>query len=161
MIHHRWHPLNDVFVWLSKLGTDGIVWLAIGLVVALVWRRALPFALVVLAVAAADGLAVLLKVLIGEKRPTDPTSLVPIPHSQSFPSGHAAIAFAAATMLAVLVPPAAAAFFVLALAIGYSRVYVGVHWPLDVVGGAILGVATALLLLAIARRRSVPLRRPG
>jgi undecaprenyl-diphosphatase len=70
-----------------------------------------------------------------------------------------AIAFAAATVLAVLVPPAAAAFFVLALAIGYSRVYVGVHWPLDVVGGAVLGIATALLLLAVNRRRSVRLLR--
>jgi len=151
--------LNDVFVWLSKLGTDGIVWLAIGLVLALVWRRALPFAVLVLAIGAADGIATLLKVAVGENRPSDPTSLVAIPHSHSFPSGHAAIAFAAATVLAVLMPPAAPLFFVLALAIGYSRVYVGVHWPLDVVGGAFIGAATALLLLAVARRRSMRLRR--
>ena len=159
MIHHRWHPVNDVFVWLSKLGADGIIWLLIGLAVALLWRRVLPFALVVVAVAVADGLAALLKVAVGEHRPTDPTSLVPIPHSHSFPSGHTAIAFSAATVLAVLVPPAAAAFFLLALAIGYSRVYVGVHFPLDVAGGALLGIATALLLLAAARQRSMRLRR--
>ena len=159
MIHHRWHPLNDLFVWLSKVGTYGLVWLVIGLVVAVMWRRVLPFALVVLAVAAADGIATLLKVAIGENRPSDKGSLLTIPHSHSFPSGHTAVAFAAATVLARLVPRASPAFFVLALAIGYSRVYVGVHWPLDVVGGAVIGLVTALLLLAVARRRSVRLRR--
>jgi undecaprenyl-diphosphatase len=159
VIHHRWHPLNDVFVWLSKLGTDGIVWLVIGLGLALVWRRTLPFVLVVLAVAAADGIATLLKLAIGENRPSDTSSLIAIPHSHSFPSGHAAVAFSAATVLAMLAPRAAAAFFLLALAIGYSRIYVGVHWPLDVAGGALVGVATALLLLAVARRRSVRLQR--
>jgi undecaprenyl-diphosphatase len=157
--HHRWHPLNDFFVWLSKIGTYGLVWLGIGLVLALVWRRALPFALVVLAVVAADGIATLVKIAIGENRPADKGSLLTIPHSHSFPSGHSAVAFAAATVLASLVPRVAPAFFALALAIGYSRVYVGVHWPLDVVGGAVIGVATALLLLAIARRQSVRLRR--
>ncbi len=159
MIHHRWHPLNDVFVWLSKIGTDGIVWLVIGLVLALVWRRTLPFVLVVLAVAAADGIATLLKVAIGENRPSGTGSLITIPHSHSFPSGHSAVAFSAATVLAVLVPRAAPAFLLLALAIGYSRIYVGVHWPLDVVGGALVGFVTALLLLAVARRRSVRLQR--
>ena len=159
MIHHRWHPLNDVFVWLSKIGTYGLVWLVIGLVLAALWRRALPFALVVLAVAAADGIASLLKAVVGENRPTDTSALLTIPHSHSFPSGHTAVAFAAATVLTWLVPRAAPAFFALALAIGYSRIYVGVHWPLDVVGGAVIGVVTALLLLAIARRRSMQLRR--
>jgi undecaprenyl-diphosphatase len=159
VIHHRWHPLNDVFVWLSKLGTDGIVWLAIGLALALAWRRVLPLALVVLAVAAADGIAAILKVAIGEKRPHDAGALMSIPSSSSFPSGHTAIAFASATVLSALAPRAAPAFFLLALAIGYSRIYVGVHWPLDVVGGALLGIATALLLLAAVRRRSgAPLR---
>jgi undecaprenyl-diphosphatase len=161
VIHHRWHPLNDVFVWLSKIGSYGLVWLAIGLVLAIVWRRAAPFALVVLAVAAADGIATLLKVAIGENRPSDKGSLLTIPHSHSFPSGHSAVAFAAATVLAWLVPRGAPAFLVLALAIGYSRIYVGVHWPLDVAGGALIGVATALLLLAVARRRSVRPRRSG
>ena len=140
------------------MGSYGLIWLGLGLVVALVWRRAMPFALVVLALAASDGLAALLKVGIGGNRP-NAGSLIAIPHSHSFPSGHAATSFAAATVLAALVPRAAPAFFVLALAIGYSRVYVGVHWPLDVIGGAALGGATALLLLEVARRRSVRLRR--
>jgi undecaprenyl-diphosphatase len=144
---------------LTKIGTHGLVWLALGLALSVVWRRALPFVLVGLAVLAADGLAALVKAAVGENRPTEPDPLVTIPHSHSFPSGHTATAFAGAMMLSYLVPRAAPAFFTLAAAIAYSRLYVGVHFPLDVVGGAVIGVATALLLLAIARRRSVRLRR--
>lgn len=146
-------------MWLTKIGTHGLVWLALGLALSVVWRRALPFVLVALAVLAADGLAGLVKAAVGENRPTEPDPLVTIPHSHSFPSGHAATAFAGATVLSYLVPRAAPAFFALAAAIAYSRLYVGVHYPLDVVGGAVIGVATALLLLAVARRRSARLRR--
>jgi undecaprenyl-diphosphatase len=144
---------------LTKIGTHGLVWLALGLALSVVWRRALPFVLVGLAVLAADGLAALVKAAVGENRPTEPDPLVTIPHSHSFPSGHTATAVAGAMMLSYLVPRAAPAFFTLAAAIAYSRLYVGVHFPLDVVGGAVIGVATALLLLAIARRRSVRLRQ--
>jgi undecaprenyl-diphosphatase len=144
---------------LTKIGTHGLVWLALGLALSVVWRRALPFVLVGLAVLAADGLAALVKAAVGENRPTEPDPLVTIPHSHSFPSGHTATAFAGAMMLSYLVPRAAPAFFTLAAAIAYSRLYVGVHFPLDVGGGAVIGVATALLLLAIARRRSVRLRQ--
>jgi undecaprenyl-diphosphatase len=159
VVHHRWHPLDDVFVWLSKIGGYGLIWLGVGLALSLLWRRATPFVLVLLADAAADGLATLLKFVVGTRRPSGGGPLIAIPHSDSFPSGHTATSFACATVLTALVPRAAPAFYVLALAIGYSRVYVGVHWPLDVVGGAVLGVATALLLLAVTRRRSVRLRR--
>ncbi len=114
----------------------------------------LPFVLVAVAVLAADGLAAIVKTLVGEKRPDDPDPLIVIPHSHSFPSGHTATAFAGATVLSWLEPRAAPAFYVLAAAIAYSRLYVGVHFPLDVVGGLAIGLATALLLLAAARRRS-------
>jgi undecaprenyl-diphosphatase len=146
-------------VWLSKIGSNGLVWLVLGLALTLVWRRAVPFVLVLLADAAADGLATLLKIAVGTHRPSGGGPLIAIPHSDSFPSGHTATSFACATVLAALVPRAAPAFYVLALAIAYSLIYVGAHWPLDVVGGAVLGVATALLLLAGVRRRSVRLRR--
>lgn len=126
----------------------------LGLVVAIVRRRALPFLLVLAAVAAADAIATVLKLAVDESRPAGTSPLVATPHSHSFPSGHTAMAFAGATMLAYLVPRAAIAFYVLALAIGYSRLYVGVHFPLDVVGGAVVGTATSLLLLAAVRRLS-------
>jgi membrane-associated phospholipid phosphatase len=117
--------------------------------------------LVLLADAAAFGVSDLVKGVVGERRPRGYDPLIPFPQSSSFPSGHATVSFACATVLSVLVPRAAPAFFALAAAIAYSRLYLGVHWPGDVVAGAALGVLTALLLLAAARRRSGGRRRRG
>jgi undecaprenyl-diphosphatase len=143
-----------MFVWLTKLGAHGLIWFALALGVALWRRNVFLFVLTAAAVLAADGIAGIVKSLVGEQRPHEPDALVAIPHSHSFPSGHTATAFAGATMLSFFVPRAAPAFYLLAAAIAYSRLYVGVHFPLDVVGGAVIGVATALLLLAASRRRS-------
>jgi undecaprenyl-diphosphatase len=148
-------------VWLSKVGTHGIVWLVLAVVVALLLRNAWVFVVVAAAVLAADGLAGIVKLAVGERRPHEPDPLVTIPHSHSFPSGHTATSFAGATALSLLYPRGAPAFLLLAAAIAYSRLYVGVHFPLDVVGGVVIGIATALLLLAAARRRSPRVLRRG
>jgi membrane-associated phospholipid phosphatase len=126
----------------------------LALVLALVRRDVWILLWTAACVYAADGIASLVKYAVGENRPDFPHALVAVPRSHSFPSGHTATAFAGATALSFFFPRAAPAFFVLAAAIGYSRLYVGVHFPLDVLGGAAIGVATALLLLAVARRRS-------
>jgi undecaprenyl-diphosphatase len=126
-----------------------------------IYRRAAPFVLVLLAVAAADGIASLAKAAVGENRPDEPDPLVTIPHSHSFPSGHTATAVAAAIVLSYFAPRAAPLFVLLAAAVAYSRLYVGVHFPLDIVGGALIGAATALLLLAVVRRRSTQVLRRG
>src|SRR5205823_9012510 len=76
----------------------------------------------------------------------EPKPLVHVPHGGSFPSGHAATSFACATILALAAPRYGGAFFVLAAAIAWSRVYNGVHYPLDVLGGAVLGVLVAIAL---------------
>lgn len=75
------------------------------------------------------------------------------PDSSSFPSGHAASAAAFTTAVAMESPLAGAALAPVAAAVAYSRVHTGVHWPSDVVGGAVLGGAVAL-----ATRRWWPVR---
>jgi undecaprenyl-diphosphatase len=110
---------------------------------------------------AGDLLAYGIKAATGRPRP-HLHPLVAVPHDGSFPSGHATTSFAGATMLAWFAPRLAPGLYVLAAAIGFSRVYVGVHWPYDVLGGAVLG--TVLGLAAITSLRKLarsPRRRPG
>jgi undecaprenyl-diphosphatase len=156
VVHHRWHPLDHVFVWLTRIGTWGLVWVLIALALAIVWRRGSLLIAVVLADIVADALAGLLKSITQVERPplryVHPKALVTLPGGSSFPSGHTATSFACATVLSYFVPRAAPAFYLLALAIGFSRIYVGVHWPLDVLGGAILGVAVGLAVTTLLRR---------
>ncbi len=64
----------------------------------------------------------------------------------SFPSGHAALSFAAATVVSFYYPKTSILFFVAALSIGIGRVAAGVHWPSDILGGAVVGVGTAYTL---------------
>jgi undecaprenyl-diphosphatase len=155
------HPLlTSVFVVLSAWWVKGPVLIGIGLM-SDVWRRRLPIAFLAAAIATLATSAVVgwLKNVFDRARPpeSDPTlgSLVAIPDNPSFPSGHAATAFAAATAIAFLCPKIRPWALGLAAAVALSRVYLRVHFPLDVlVGGLIgagLGAVTALLALRMVR----------
>jgi undecaprenyl-diphosphatase len=122
------------------------------------YRRWGVFALTLIAVALADWSAMGLKALIDRPRPplryAEPKTLVAVPHDASFPSGHAATSFAAATMLSFAFPRFAPFLYVLAAAVAFSRVYDGVHYPLDVIGGALLGALVAVVVRSLVSRRA-------
>jgi decaprenylphosphoryl-5-phosphoribose phosphatase len=69
-----------------------------------------------------------------------------VPTSRSFPSAHAATSFAAATMIGELEPRARPALFGAAGLMAFSRSYLGVHYPSDVVAGAVLGTVAGRVL---------------
>ena len=135
-----------------------MLWIAIALLLCALWRRWGLLGLTIVTVAVADWAAMGLKALFDRERPSmvfaEPKPLVPAPHDAAFPSGHASTSFAAATLLSYGWPRLSPIFFVLAAAIAFSRVYVGVHYPLDVLGGAVLGVLVAVGVLALVRRRA-------
>jgi undecaprenyl-diphosphatase len=148
-----------LFEGLSYAGRLGLLWIVLALVLCGIYRRWGTLWLTWIAVALADWVATAIKALVDRPRPferyAEPKTLVPHSHDASFPSGHASTSFAAATMLSLAFPPLAPPLLVLAAAVSFSRVYVGVHYPLDILGGAVLGalVAIALRRLVRARRR--------
>lgn len=94
----------------------------------------------------------IIKPLVGRERPCvaleDVRLVMGMKNTLSFPSTHAANIFGAATVLTIFYRRWAAAFFAVAACVGYSRIYVGVHYPSDVIGGAVMGAGVALTLSA-------------
>lgn len=163
IVQHRAEPFDTFFVALSHIGSYGIVWLTLAVLAVWLLRRPVVFPLVVIAYFGSAAASDAIKLAVDRPRPVD-HPLVPEPTTPSFPSGHATTSFACAATLAPFVSRhAIAVLYVLAAAIAYSRVYVGVHYPLDVLGGAALGlsIAIALRLLPAVLRRSRPAQRAG
>ncbi|MET7680559.1 phosphatase PAP2 family protein [Streptomyces sp. NPDC005423] len=79
-----------------------------------------------------------------------PGRYVRMPESASFPSGHTASAVAFAAAVGTALPVATVPLGLLACAVGYSRVHTGVHYPGDVLAGAVLGTGAAAAVLATA-----------
>ena len=96
-----------------------------------------------------------IKPLFQRQRPCvaleDVRLLVGFKNTLSFTSSHAANIFGAATVLALAYRRLAVVFFAVALAVAYSRVYVGLHYPFDVICGGAMGAAFAAGTSALAR----------
>jgi membrane-associated phospholipid phosphatase len=161
----RWSPATGVLVLVSAWWVKGPLLVAAGYCSDLRNRRLLP--LVALAATAsffiASGLNAVIKGLVDRSRPPEAMgfdALVGVPGSPSFPSGHAMSAFATAAAVAVLAPRLRVPVLALAAVIAFSRVYLGVHFWIDILVGAALGAAIGTLV-AIALRGAVSKRQAG
>ena len=131
---------------LGKAGNNGAVWVALGVLLAL-FDGANREAWLICAVLGpvAIGLNFVVKLVFKRPRPVL-EGLPPLggaPSSLSFPSAHATSSFAVATAM-TRVEPVAAVAFLLAAALALGRPYLGMHYPSDVLAGALLGVAVGL-----------------
>lgn len=139
----------------------GVWWLGSGVLVAVVlWRRSRACLLAGLAYGVAGGASIGLKIVVTRPRP-DPLLGAIVRHPPaagmegallsweytSFPSAHTTAVFAAATLIAHYLPRYRACAYGVASAVGLSRVYLGVHYPTDVLAGAMLGVGLTKLVL--------------
>jgi undecaprenyl-diphosphatase len=162
IVLHRLPFLTGLMWGLSAVGRGGLVWLLIAAGLTAM-KRLRPrewgqLALAILVTSVVTDAA--LQPVIGRERPFVRLRDAPVigarPTSGSFPSGHTANAFAGAVVLSRFAASPALGWWVLAGAIAYSRLYLGVHYPSDVVAGAVVGIACAVTTLAAVRRMSRP-----
>ena len=161
-------PLTAALGTLTRLGWYPVAAaVSLAVVAVLLWRRLRVDALLFTLAVASALLTHPLKALVSRPRP-DMAIVETVPHDMGFPSGHAAFAILLCGALTLLIWQhvedrwmrwgLTGALTLLVLGVGLSRVYLGVHWPSDVVGGYLFG---ASVLLPLGLLRSYLLRRLG
>lgn len=156
---HLRTPAGDaVFPVITYLGEAGAVWLLLALF--FLCRKSSRRCGLLMLCAVAGGFLfgeMFLKNIVCRARPfqmfpgyTNP--LISPPSGFSFPSGHSCSSFAAATVLVGCFKKRAIPAVLLAALIAFSRIYLFVHWPTDVLAGILLGVLFGLLTLFLAKR---------
>jgi len=114
------------------------------------WRRKwyLFFEAAIAIILSRGLLTEIIRFFYNHPRPFDVFGFTPLigEAGSSFPSGHAAWFFALATVIFFRNRKWGIWFFVLALVNGIARIYVGVHWPFDILGGAAIGIASAIFI---------------
>lgn len=150
--HIKNPALDRVMVWITSLGDAGFIWLLLAFLLILFnnYRRcgiSLIF-IMPLSYFISDNL---LKPLFNRLRPcnkfTEIALLIPRPHSPSFPSGHTMVGFACALVLFYYHKKLGVAGLVLASLIAFSRLYLFVHYPTDILAGILFGTGTSAALL--------------
>ena len=145
---------NLVFDTIFPIITEPRNWLIVAVIAMILFifkekKKALGVIAIVLIAAALSDLVAyrVLKPLFGRFRPCHPEFyieggrfLLGMKSSFSFPSNHAMNMFTAATVLSYFYQKYSCYFFGFAALIGFSRIYVGVHYPIDIIGGAVFGI---------------------
>ena len=151
--------LDKVMIFITSLGNGGIFWIALGLIFFFQKnkdskRKALSIFLSLI-IFSLVGL-VILKPLIGRQRPFIVEAfdlLIKEPMGYSFPSGHTGSSFAAAFTIYYYNKKKGILALILAALIGFSRMYLSVHYPTDVLAGLILGYLSSLVALKIIKNK--------
>ena len=106
------------------------------------------------AVFATEVITYLIKIAVGRRRPSEAAdaapALIPLPVSHSFPSSHASMGMVGAISMGSLYPPLLPALLVLVAVLAFSRVYLGVHYVVDVAAGLLLGTVLGVAYVLVS-----------
>lgn len=150
--------LTPIFKFITSLGDGGIIWILISIVLLFFKKYRKVGVMVDLSLLGSLLFNnTIVKNIVCRTRPYKMidtlTILIPEPGEFSFPSGHTSSSFAAGVVLFLMLPrkygvPA----LILAFLIGISRLYVGVHYPTDVLGGMVMGTLIAVCVVKIGEK---------
>ena len=171
LVEKLWNPVLDaIMIFITHLGDDGIFWIFLALILLVFKKTRKLGVLLILGLGFASLINnVVLKNIFERPRPFNfegwpagfdfPNPLIEKPHSFSFPSGHTSSSVGAATPLLIKAKKKfGIPIFVLALLVGFSRVYVHVHYPTDVIVGTIVGIVGGILAV-VAFKYGMPLAK--
>ncbi len=151
--------LDKLMPFISRIGNLGAIWLAIAVIFLLIPKYRKHGIMIVLGVllAALTG-ELVLKHLVQRVRPCNVNSLVPMliarPADFSFPSGHTSASFAATVVMWKANKKLGIAALLLAVLIAFSRLYLFVHYPTDILAGAALGLACGMIAVKLYNKFS-------
>jgi len=157
-IFQQINSLAGKFVYLDSLAVflaGYLEYILAGLVFLLLWKKwGAVFRVFVAAILARYGLVELIRFFWSRPRPfiENNVNLLLEHTGASFPSGHAAFFFALSLVVYHYNKKAGIGFFIASFLISISRVFVGIHWPSDILAGAIVGIFSGWLILRIFRR---------
>ena len=153
-MHMEW--LDTIMIGLSTIGNVGIIWIVLSVILAIIpkTRKCGLTMMCSMALSFAVG-NVLLKNIIGRARPcsidTSVSLLIPFPSEYSFPSGHTLNGFTAAVTLFLFYKKPGIIAIIIAGFIAFSRMYLFVHYPTDIIGGIIIGIIDACIVVFLTR----------
>ena len=150
--------LDKIMVFITRLGDAGIIWIVLSIVLLLIPKTRKSGAVMVVALVVDVLLCnIVLKNLVARTRPYDVNTgvhlLVAKLHDYSFPSGHTAASFAAVTALFFAKEKYRYPALVLAVLIAFSRLYLYVHYPTDILGGILVGILCGVIAYLITRKK--------
>lgn len=152
------HILDQIMIFFTLIGNLGLVWIGLGMLL-IVRKKTRVYGMILLislAITAILGEGIL-KHLIRRERPFEIISgiktLIKLPSSYSFPSGHTSSSFTAFGVFYFLNLKYKWWVFITAFLIAFSRMYLGVHYFTDILGGIILGTAVAYIVCLVYKKR--------
>ena len=151
--------LDTLFKAITKLGDGGIFWITLAIILLFFEKtRICGICMLVALVMGALVTNVVLKPLVARPRPFQINDsvrlLVGAPHDYSFPSGHSQASFAAATAIYCNYKKWGIAALILAGLIAFSRLYLYVHFPTDVLAGMLIGIAIGALISRYVKEKT-------